>query len=380
MLNDTPNAFVINHNIIVLTSGLLKYIQSPEALIGVIAHEIGHIKNFHLTKRKKRIEDMKLLDQISSLATITTSILSNNPEIFIQSTITSKSQIQNFFSSYSKNQEREADLFTIQKLNDLKISSEGLIEFLLSLEKESNKNNMSKDDFMFATHPSYDDRLDIISNFSNDQYINLDNQFYERFLFIKAKLFGYTENEIEILENYLQGDSYDYGQSIILANRGSLLKSLKIINNLIDKKLDNAYFLETKADILFNHGFTVEAKKFYKISLSKNINNTHIRKRLFYINYENLTFSNHKNVSKVFQKYSDLVFSYSNDINFYHKWLNIFEILNKEYWILYVTARIDIMSKDKKNAILKLKTIIDSSKNTKLIINANKLINKINVT
>ena len=38
------------------------------------------------------------------------------------------------------------------------------------------------------------------------------------------------------------------------------------------------------------------------------------------------------------------------------------------------------MSKDKKNAILKLKTIIDSSKNTKLIINANKLINKINVT
>ena len=149
---------------------------------------------------------MKLLDQISSLATITTSILSNNPEIFIQSTIASKSQIQNYFSSYSKNQEKEADLFTIRKLNDLKISTKGLIEFLLLLEKESNKNNMSKDDFMFATHPSYDDRLDIISNFSNDQYVNLDNQFYERFLFIKAKLFGYTENEIEILENYLQGD------------------------------------------------------------------------------------------------------------------------------------------------------------------------------
>ena len=71
---------------------------------------------------------------------------------------------------------------------------------------------------------------------------------------------------------------------------------------------------------------------------------------------------------------------YSNDINFYHKWINIFEILNKEYWILYVNARIDIMNKDKKNAILKLKTIIDSSKNTKLIINANNVINKINVT
>ena len=31
------------NNKIVFTSGLLKYIQSPEALIGVLAHEIGHI-------------------------------------------------------------------------------------------------------------------------------------------------------------------------------------------------------------------------------------------------------------------------------------------------------------------------------------------------
>ena len=77
----------------------------------------------------------------------------------------------------------------------------------------------------------------IISNFSNNEFINLDNKFYERFLFIKAKLFGYTENEIKILENYLHGDSLEYGKSIILANQGKLLKSLKIINKILPDKL-----------------------------------------------------------------------------------------------------------------------------------------------
>ena len=55
MLDDTPNAFVIEENKILLTTGLLKYVPNPEALLGIIAHEIGHIKNFHLTKKKEKI-------------------------------------------------------------------------------------------------------------------------------------------------------------------------------------------------------------------------------------------------------------------------------------------------------------------------------------
>ena len=139
ILNDIPNAYVSENNKIILTSGLLKYIQSTEALIGVIAHEIGHIKNYHLTKRKKRVKEMQLLDQVTSLAAITSSVVYANPEIFLQSTLASKSNIQNYYFAFSKNQEKEADLFSVKKLNDLNISTKGLIEFLKSLERESNK-------------------------------------------------------------------------------------------------------------------------------------------------------------------------------------------------------------------------------------------------
>ena len=139
---------------------------------------------------------MQLLDQVSTLTAITTSLISNSPELLIQSTIASKSNIQNYFSAYSKSQEREADLFAVERLNELQISTKGLVEFLKYLEKESYKKGHSKDNFMFATHPNYDDRFNIISNFSKKNIYNkLDKEIYERLLFIKSKLFGYSETD-----------------------------------------------------------------------------------------------------------------------------------------------------------------------------------------
>ena len=53
-------------------------------------------------------------------------------------------------------------------MNDLKISTKGLIKFLKYLEKEFYKKGQSKDSFMFSNHPNYEDRLNIISSFSNN--------------------------------------------------------------------------------------------------------------------------------------------------------------------------------------------------------------------
>ena len=94
----------------------------------------------------------------------------------------------------------------------------------------------------------------------------------------------------------------DYGKAIILAKQGKLLESLKIINRLVYTIKNNTYILETKADILFNHGYTLEAKKFYEIVLSKNIDNVYIKRRLFNIDYSNIEFSNKDEVNNIFNK------------------------------------------------------------------------------
>ena len=51
--DDFPNAYVTEDNIIYLSSGLLTYSPNYVSLLGVLAHEIGHLEKYHVTKRKK---------------------------------------------------------------------------------------------------------------------------------------------------------------------------------------------------------------------------------------------------------------------------------------------------------------------------------------
>ena len=100
--------------------------------------------------------------------------------------------------------------------------------------------------------------------------------------------------------------------------------------------------------------------------------------RLFNISYDSIENENYKNVNNIYQKYNDIIFNYSQNINFYYKWLHIFEILKKNDWILFIESWINILEENKKEAIIKLKEIKKTSNNSKLIYNANKLINQIN--
>ena len=357
---------------------MLKYIDSAEGLIGVIAHEIGHLNNYHITKRKQKIKDIKIFDNITNLATITSAILTNSPEILLQSTITNKSNIQNYYYQFYKSQEREADIFAVNRLNEINISPGGLIKFLKYLEKEFYKSGYSSDAFMFSTHPNYEDRLNIISNISDNNNGKVSQIINNKYLFIQAKLFGYTENNIETLKTNLNGEFLDYGEAIFFSKQGKLLDSLKKINKLIINNKNNSFFYETKGDILFNHGYTSEAKKFYDISFSKNKLNIHIKKRLFDIDYSNLDLFDKNKVIDVFNNNNDLIFYYSKDIDFYHKWLYIFQVLDKEDWMLFVDGWMDILNNDIIKAKVKLNEIKKISNDSKLLYNTNKLINKIN--
>ena len=83
-------------------------------------------------------------------------------------------------------------------------------------------------------------------------------------------------------------------------------------------------------------------------------------------------------MNQVYENYNDLIFNFSKDINFYHKWLHLFQILEKKDWSLFINSWIHILNNDKKNAILTLEKIKKKSRDNKLIYNTNKLINQVN--
>jgi predicted Zn-dependent protease len=59
LADDTPNAFVTNSNTIFVHSGLLLKLSTPEQVQAVLAHEVAHIANGHLSRRAINFKDMQ---------------------------------------------------------------------------------------------------------------------------------------------------------------------------------------------------------------------------------------------------------------------------------------------------------------------------------
>ena len=367
VLDENPNAYINEKKILFVTTGLVKYIPSYEALIGVLAHEVGHLENFHITKRIKSIKNLKSINQLGTLSVIAASILANNSDFLVQSMITNQMGIQNYYSAFSREQEREADIFAAQTLNKLYITPEPLKKFLKTLEKESYQKGITEEDYKFSSHPVYKERFDILENESIEQKHKFNKKYSDQFFFIKAKLFGFTENDSSQLNKYLKDDYYNYANSIILARKGRLKESLIILNNLIYKYPNKIFLMETKADLLIPYGYTQEALRFYQKIYDKNIDNYHIKKIMFEIKYENNATKLNNSTQKFFYDYCDLLMIFQNNSMLYNKYRKIAFLLNKNDWIDFFDSNIFTNNITKEEALKKLNNILITSKDKKLI-------------
>ncbi len=350
ILDDRPNAFVTENNKIIISSGLIKFSESYEAIVGVLAHEIGHIDKFHITKRKQSIEDLTNLNNLTNISILAGSLISNNNEYLFESLIGNKLSIQNYFQSFSREQEREADFYAIKTLAKLNLSSEPLKNLLKKLEKDAIEQGMRDEFYRFSSHPIYKERYEIINNEDNYKII-FDENINSRFNFIRAKFFGYTEENPNDIKEFLNEEYYDYAYSIILSKKGKLKKSLLNLNKLIKNDRNNIHLMETKADILYSHGFFSEALLFYDISIKKNPDNYYVKKRIFDIKFSILDIDNSTISNDLFHEYKFLLGIFSNNMdlkkklefialkNNFKNWINYFYIhdnldndeYNKEY-------------------------------------------------
>ena len=305
----------------------------------MLSHEIGHIENFHISKRKDSIKTINKFGNLTNLSIIAGSLLANNSDYLAKSLISNKLGIQNYYQSFSREQEREADYYAIETLNKLNLSSKPLIKFLNILEKQSIEKGMTNDYYKFSSHPIYQERYDIIESKSKlSKNLYFDKDLNKRFTYLRAKFFGYTETQKKSYKEFLSGEYEIYADAIILSKEGNLFESMKILNNLISKK-NYDFLIETKADILYSNGFLSEALLFYEKIILQNTKNKYINKRIFDIKfYKNK--SNKKILSKkLFYEYSILLNIFFNDKELNEKFKKLAINANLIEWNKYFSNK-----------------------------------------
>ena len=269
------NAFVTEGKNMFINTGLIIKAGSANGLIGVIAHETGHIAGGHIIKLKQTIRRLQDNQFFTSLLGVGVLVLSSQNDNFknnrtdIAKTVLSvaPSLAEKTFYSYSRGNEYVADSLAIKYLKKVNRNPSALSIILEKLYGQELLILERQDPFL-RTHPLSKERMDIIKQKASNNNIPESNHDKIAYLRIKAKLEGFLENPGKILLKN-KGDSIHerYARSIAYFRAPMYKNSIKEIDLLLRDYPKDPYFMELKAQVYSENGHKEKAIIMYKKSL-----------------------------------------------------------------------------------------------------------------
>lgn len=262
------NAFVAGGMNIFIHTGLLQATDNVDQLIGVIAHETGHIAGGHLVRGTAAMKQASAEAILSMILGTAAAIASGNPQAGAAVVTGGQSLAQRSILSFSRSQESSADAAGLSFLDRAKISSRGLLQFL---EKLSDQELLPVDrQVEYArTHPLTRDRIDAVryhtekSGLADVPDDKILEQKHER---LKAKLIGYLMPDAALLrfaENDARANAR-YARIIAHYRKGDTDKALKLLEKLLQEEPQNPFLYELKGQILFEDGRVRDAVSSYQ--------------------------------------------------------------------------------------------------------------------
>jgi predicted Zn-dependent protease len=274
--SDVFNAFVLDGRNVFVHTGTLAQAETPNEVIGVIAHEAGHIAGGHLAALRARIakdQTRALLMQILGIGLMVAGgvsggdggrdigsagqgVMMGGTEIVMRSLLAER-----------RSQESAADQAGLKYLNATRQSGRGMLATFERFAQQEYLSDAHKDIFA-RSHPVAADRLARLRNlveaspyFGNKDDANLQL----RHELMRAKLSGYLERPTIVFNRYPRSDTSmpaRYARAIAAFFRGgpeALPTALAEIDGLIRQVPNNPYFHELKGDLLMRSGRAGEA-------------------------------------------------------------------------------------------------------------------------
>ena len=275
--NATLNAFVAGGQNIFINTGLLMSVESAEQLIGILAHETGHVAGGHLARGSEALEDARTIGLVTTLlgiaAVAAVSLSGGNAQGAGIGLVTGGQLVaERSFLSYSRGAEAAADQAGLRYLESAGISARGLADFLRQLEDQELLPNSRQAEYT-RTHPLSRDRIEAIeafiaqSRFADAPLPDRQSALFDR---IQAKLIGYLTPQIALQR--FRADATDvasrYGRAIALYRSGRLPDALALMQTLLSEAPNDPYFNEITGQMLLEDGQVAAARGYYERALA----------------------------------------------------------------------------------------------------------------
>jgi predicted Zn-dependent protease len=265
VMNDpTLNAFTASGYHMVVNSGLVMETKTPNELMGVLAHETGHMERGDVARVGESTRGV-VGPMIIGLGLGLLAALAGAPDA-AAALIYSGSYFGEINGlAYSRDQESRADEAAVTYLEKAGYSAEGLVDFFNNFRYEEVFSNAKKYPY-WVDHPLTDDRIEALTVRAKSQShwdVKDTPEMIAQFEIMKAKLKAFTNRPFQTYVDYPDTDQSfpaRYARAIADYRELETAKAIKEIDALIAERPDDPYLYELKGQCLMESARSVEAE------------------------------------------------------------------------------------------------------------------------
>jgi predicted Zn-dependent protease len=264
------NAFVASGRRMVIYTGTLSQAATPNEVIGVIAHETGHLAGGHVENLRNEIARAQAIGAVIGLlgmAGIAAGAAAGSAVGSQAGAATigmGAGVAERTLLSYRRAQELSADRAALTYLSASGQSARGMVETFRRFADQQLFSAQYADPYALS-HPMARDRLDQLEAAALESPhwdVTDDPQLQLRHDMMRAKLSGFTDGPGLVERRYPRSDQTlpaQYARAIVAYRTGSTRSAVRAIDDLIAQAPGYPYFHELKGQALLEAGKAREA-------------------------------------------------------------------------------------------------------------------------
>jgi predicted Zn-dependent protease len=263
--SDAFNAFVTGRGNMFVNVGTIIQTETPNELIGVLAHETGHIVNDDIARLTQQVEDTKaalLIASVLGIGAAAAGAVTGSREAGQAGSgilAGAGSIAERSLLTFRREQEAAADRNAIKFLNATGQSGAGMLATMKRLSDQNLLLSQQINPYL-QSHPLPRERVIAIAALvAQSQFTNRRDspELQRRHDLVRAKLVGFTWSTDKVMRRYPLGDSSlpaKYARAIVAYRTGKPGPAQQQIDGLIKADPKNPYFLELKGQALLETG------------------------------------------------------------------------------------------------------------------------------
>jgi predicted Zn-dependent protease len=269
IINDRSfNAFVMDGRRIFINAGALVDAKVPNEVIGVLAHETGHMAGGHLSRLRQQLANAQVASIIAMILGLGGAIAASrggagggNPAAAI---LGPQETIRRSLLSYQRAQEEQADRAGVKFLAATGQSAKGMSETFRRLSDQILFAAQNADPYL-QSHPMPAERvaaLEILAKNSPNWDKKDSPELQLRHDMMRAKLTGFLDRGEAVARRYPPSDTSlpaRYARAIATYRHADMRVAVGQIDGLIQAQPNNPYFYELKGQALLEGGKPAEA-------------------------------------------------------------------------------------------------------------------------